>query len=143
MINFSVLHIKKYLRQKYIIYKYKHNYNTGKLIYLNSSDRQYGLTTLLIHDAIKFDVPILVSTEFFRRNIAHEIYRMGQLELVPPVTERYAYEKLVITSPHDNVKGRRMKEILVDNQCSESDVDKFLICYGYPKIRNGFVTKRF
>ena len=130
--------IKRWFRRKYILYKYRRNYKSGKLIYLKSSDRQFGLTTELIKESVKKDIPILVHNNIARRHIVHEIYKMGQLSLIPSVTEQYAMDNLVIT-PVTNLRGRRISWILVDNGCTESDVVKLLDDYPVA-ILNGYIT---
>ena len=95
--------IKRWFRRRYILYRYKRNYKSGKLIYLKSSDRQLGLTTELIKESIKKDIPILVHNNKAKKYLAHEMYKMGQLLLVPSVTEYYAMNNLLVT-PTDNLK---------------------------------------
>lgn len=130
--------IKRWFRRKYILYRYKHNYNSGKLIYLKSSDRQLGLTTELIKESVNKNIPILVHNNIARRHIVHEMYKMGQLSLIPSVTEEYAMDNLVIT-PLTNIRGRGIKWILVDNGCTELDVVKLLDDY-LVAILNGYIT---
>ena len=131
--------IRKWFRIKYILFRYKHNYKSGKLIYLKSSDRRFGLTTELIKESIEKGIPILVHNNNAKRYIAHEMYKRGQLLLAPCVTEQYAMEKLLIT-PTDNLRGRGINWILVDNGCTESDVVK-LLDNNYPiASMNGYIT---
>ena len=133
--------IKRWFRKKYIIYRYKHNHNSGKVIYLNPTDRQLGLTTMLIKDAIKYKVPILVPTFSEKDRICHEIYRMGQLGLVDSITEEYAKKNLTVALFEDLREGKITK-ILVDNQCSEWDLETFIL-KNPVTIVNGFVTKQW
>lgn len=49
------MNIKKWIRKKYIFWKYKHNWNTGKVIILKEGDRQLGLTTMMLEDYLNND----------------------------------------------------------------------------------------
>lgn len=132
---------KRWCRKQYIIYKYKHNFKSGKVIYLRADDRQFGLSTLLINDAIRYDIPILVPNLYSKKRMAHEIYMMGQLSMVSSVTEDYAMKNLVVTPIESNLRGLyKLDWILVDNQCNESDVKKMLDISPKTIIANGFVT---
>lgn len=134
--------IKKYFRRNYLFLKYNHNYESGKLIYINNTDRGFGFTFKVITDSVFTKVPILVSTNLSRKRTAHEIYRMGQLGFVPALTEKYAYDNLVVT-PYTNIRGRRIEFVLIDNSCNENDVSIFLKNNPTTIIKNGFVTKVF
>lgn len=131
------------MRRKYIIYKYKRNYNSGKLIYLRNADRGYGLTTLLIEDAIKCNTRILVPSVFARKRVAHEIYRMGQMGMIDPITEEEAYNTMLINCNYTGWTPKNLDFILVDNQCTDSQVEKFLQTYPCAKIFNGFIQKLY
>lgn len=129
--------IKKWLRKKYIYWKYKHNWNTGKVVIIKEGDRQLGLTTMMLKDCFKNDCVLLVPTEAHKRKLAHDIYLRGQLRMIPAITEREAYEKFLISS-HDiqmgRHRGKRLK-IIVDNHCWNLDE----ISYLRPYIVNGFL----
>ena len=133
--------IKRWLRKKYIIYRYTHNYNSDKVIYLNPTDRQLGLTTMIIKDAIKYNVPILVPTFSEKNRVCHEMYKMGQLGLGDSITEESAKNNLVIALFEDLREGKITK-ILVDNRCSEWDLETFIL-KNPVRIVNGFVTKQW
>lgn len=129
--------IKKWLRKKYIYWKYKHNWNTGKVILLKEGDRQFGLTTMMIEDCLKNGCVLLVPTETHKRNMAHEIYKRGQLGFLPAVTEREAYDNYLL-SHADIINGKhraRRLKIIVDNHCWDWD-DLYHI---RPHIVNGFI----
>ena len=129
--------IKKWIRKKYIYWKYKHNWNTGKLVILKEGDRQFGLTTMILEDCLKNDCVLLVSTEAYKKDLAHEIYKRGQLGLLPAITEKEAYEKYLLSINDvkmDKHRGRRLK-IIVDNCCWDWDE----IARLRPYIVNGFL----
>lgn len=129
--------IKKWLRKKYIYWKYKHNWNTGKVVILKEGDRQLGLTTMMIEDCLKNDCVLLVPTETYKKNMAHEIYKRGQLGFLPVITEKEAYEKYLISSNDIKMgkhRGKRLK-IITDNYCWDWDE----IAYLRPYIINGFL----
>ena len=128
--------IKKWFRKKYLYWKYKHNWNTGKLIVLKEGDRQLGLTTMMIKDCFKNDYVLLVPTETAKKNMAYKIYRDGQLGVLPSITKKEAYKYLmsfddILMGRH---RGKRLK-IIVDNHCWEWK-DLYSI---RPYIVNGFV----
>lgn len=132
--------IKKSIRKKYILQKYKRNYGSGKLIYLKDSDRQYGLTFILMKDSIENNIPILVPNNTSKKYMAHEMYKMGQLGFATPVTEDFALRNLIITPTENNVRGRKIEKILVDNQCTIVDILNLRNIDIRIKIVNGFVT---
>lgn len=132
-----MMKIKKWIRKKYIYWKYNHNWDTGKVVVLKEGDRQLGLTTMMIKDCLYKDCVLLVPTEKHKRDMAHEIYLRGQLGFLPVVTEREAYEKYLISS-NDIKKGRhrgRRLKIIADNYCWDWDE----IAYLRPYIVNGFL----
>ena len=129
--------IKKWLRKKYIYWKYKNNWNTGKVVILKEEDRQLGLTTMMIEDCFKNDCVLLVPTEKHKRYLAHEIYIRGQLGFLPTITEKEAYEKYLISSNDIKIgrhMGKRLK-IIADNHCWDWDEISCL----RPYIVNGFL----
>lgn len=129
--------IKKWIRKKYVYWKYKHNWNTGKVVILKEGDRQFELTTMMLKDCFKNDCVLLVPTETHKRNMAHEIYIRGQLGFLPSVTEKESYEKYLISS-HDIQIGRhrgKQLKIITDNHCWDWE-DLYRI---RPYIANGFL----
>lgn len=131
------MNIKRWLRKKYIYWKYKHNWNTGKLIIIKEGDRQLGLTTMMLKDCFKNDCVLLVPTETYKRKLAHDIYLRGQLRMIPAITEREAYEKYLISSNDilmGKHRGKRLK-IIVDNYCWDWED---MACLR-PYIVNGFL----
>lgn len=131
--------IKRWIRKKYILYKYNKNFKSGKVIFLKQDDRGYGLSRLLIKDAIKYKIPILVPTQHSKRYMADEMYRYGQLNFIPQITKDYIMNNLIIT-PTENVRGKRLSWIFIDNSCKESDIYEFLNKNNTITIANGFVT---
>lgn len=129
--------IKKWFRKKYLYWKYKHNWNTGKVVILKDGDRQLGLTTMILEDCLKNDCVLLVPTETYKKDLAHEIYKRGQLGFLPSITEKEAYEKYLISSRDikmGKLRGRQLK-IITDNYCWDWDE----IAYLRPYIVNGFL----
>lgn len=129
--------IKKWLRKKHIYWKYKHNWNTGKVVLLKAGDRQLGLTTMMLKDCLKNDCVLLVPTETHKKNMAHEIYLRGQLGFLPAVTEHEAYQKYLL-SHNDIIRGKHIGKrlkIIVDNHCWDWDD----LYYIRPHIVNGFI----
>lgn len=129
--------IKKWFRKKYIYWKYKHNWNTSKVIILKEEDRQFGLTTMMLKDCFKKNCALLVPTEMHKRSVARDIYRLGQLGVLPAITEQEAYKQYLVT-PNDiqieRYRGKPLK-VLVDNHCWDWDEIKPLRSY----IANGFL----
>lgn len=139
----KIMHyIKKYFRRKYLFWRYNHNYKSGKPIYLNRTDRGFGFTFRVAIDSLSEYTPILVPTNITRNRVAYEICKAGQLGLGPTLTEKYAYDNLVIT-PNTNLRGKKIPFILVDNSCTEKDVSNFLNNNPMIRIKNGFITKVF
>lgn len=131
---------KKWIRKKYILWKYKHNWNSTKLIVLKEGDRQYGLTQMLMKDCLEKNYTLFVRTETEKKRLAHEMYRCGQLGFMPSVTEYDAYTKYLLSANDIRCgkhRGRRDLKILVDNSCSYNDIkplyDELL------QIVNGFI----
>ena len=127
---------KRWIRKKYLICKYKHNWNTGKVIVLKEEDRNLGLTTMMIKDCLEKDYVLLVNTDSVKRYMAHEMYLCGQLRLSYPVTEHDAY-KYHLMSLSDIKRNKHIGlgvKLIVDNSCRDLDVLNAL----YPYIANGF-----
>lgn len=129
--------IKKWFRKRYLIWKYKHNWNTGKVIVLKREDIQLGLTTMMIKDCLEKGYVLLVDTDSTKRCMAHEMYLCGQLKLSHPITEHDAY-KYHLMSLNDIKKNKHIGlgiKLVVDNSCRDLDALDYL----YPYIVNGFV----
>ena len=87
--------------------------------------------------SLKNDYVLLVPTEIHKKNMAHEIYKCGQLGFLPAITEKEAYEKYLISS-NDIQKGRhrgKRLKIITDNHCWDWDE---IACLR-PYIVNGFL----
>lgn len=134
--------IKRLIRKKYIIYRYNRNFKSGNVIFLKQDDRGYGLSTLLIKDAIKYNIPILVPTKRSKIHMANKIYKYGQLGLISQIERDYAMKNLILT-PTENIRGRKIDWIFVDNSCRDLDLCKFLNRNNTIYIANGFVTSCF
>lgn len=131
--------IKKWFRRKYIYWKYKHNWNTGKLIILKAEDRQLGLTTMMIKDCIEKDYILLVANETIKRNIVYEIFKHGQLGFLPAITEKEFYNKY-LSSLNDIINNKhrgKYRRFIVDNSCYGDDLE--VLHAIRPDIKNGFI----
>ena len=120
--------IKKWLRKKYIIWKYKHNWNTGKVIVLGQQDRGYGLTTMMLKDCIKHGYVL-----FFPYEADKKIFYSSAED--KERFDKYLLSKMDVkmgAHKHTDIKG-----VIMDNHCTYEDV-KFL--YGNNlAIVNGFI----
>lgn len=136
-LNSKIYKIKRKIRKKYLVWKYNHNWNTGKVVILKDGDRQLGLTTMIIRDCIVNNYKLFVKTDELKRSMAYEMYKLGQLGFAPPITEYEAYEKYLM-SPYDvkrnKLRGTREK-LIVDNSCSNLEE----LHYIQPYIVNGFI----
>jgi hypothetical protein len=136
--------IKWEIERRWVINKYRHNYNTGKIIYLNINQRGLGLTDIIIKDALKNNTFILVATQGQKRFVIGEILRLANLGFDEPISKDMA-ERMVIT-PDDahRLRGSRGDRILIDNACHEQDITKIVnASHGAVIIYNGFVTKKY
>lgn len=132
--------LMKLLRRKYLLWKYKHNWNSGKLIVLKEGDRQYGLTYMMIKDCLQNGYVLFVNNEFSKRCLAQKIHEYGQLGIVPLVSECDAYDNYLLSTRDiycDRHKGRKNLKLLIDNSCWYDDV-KCLHGTGI-EIINGFM----
>lgn len=120
--------INRWLRKKYIMWKYKHNWNTGKVIVLGEHDRAYGLTTMMLRDCVKNDYVLFVP------------YEADKKILFPSAEEREKHSKYLMSKMDIKMGahlGRNIQGVIMDNHCSYEDI-KFL--YGNDfKIVNGFI----
>lgn len=139
------MNIKKSLRRKYLFWKYKHNYNNDRLIITTQEDRGLGLTTMMLEDCLRNNYVLIVKNEIKRKFLSHEIYKRGQLGLLPSVTEYKAYSDYLTTIQEIKINSRgRNKSIsyIVDNNCDYDDVKTLFslpikIINGFMYIRNG------
>lgn len=111
------------LKLKYFINKKK-----GKPIFWSgNSMRQLGKTNLVLKDAIKHNIPIMVETKH------NKLYLLNILKnRIPP-------SDVAVYCPSDNLKGKRIEKILLD--CGEHGYQKIIDDYPQIKIVNGFVKK--
>ena len=131
---------KRWFRKKYIIWKYKHNWNSTKLVVLKENDRQYGLTYMLMKDCLEKGYMLFVRTELEKKRLAHEMYKCGQLGFMPVVTEQDAYEKYLLSVNdirYGRCRGKRDLKVVVDNACNYDDVK--LLHDERIQIVNGFI----
>lgn len=132
---------KKWIRKKYVIWKYEHNWNTNKLVVLKEEDRQYGLTLMLIKECVLNNYVLFVPDTEIKKYIAHEAYIYGQLGLMPAVTEEELYGRYLMCKTdilNNKLRGKRNIEVLVDNSCTYKDV-LYLYYECSVRIVNGFV----
>ena len=131
--------LKQWLRKKYIYWKYKHNWGTGKLIILKEGDRHLGLTTMMVKDCIEKDCILLVNTESTKKYIVDLIFKYGQLGFIPAMTEKEFYRKHLLSLTDINLDKHRgmRRQFIVDNSCYYDDLET-LYCIR-PDIKNGFV----
>ncbi len=100
---------------------------------------------MILKDVVKYNTPILVPTLHLKDNIINELYDFYKYNLNQIITlsiRKNIKEKLVIV-PVDNIRGRNIKKIFVDNSCTEKDVYLFLNHNKPINIINGFVTKYY
>ena len=133
--------IKKWFRKKYIYWKYKHNWNTGKLIVLKEEDRHLGLTTMMMKDCIEKDYILLVDTESTKKYIVNEIFKRGQLGFIPVMTEKEFSDKYLLSLNDiriDKHRGR-YRRFIVDNSCHGDAFDLKTLHQVLPDMKNGFI----
>lgn len=128
--------LKRWFKKKWLLWKYKHNYNTGELIPTN--DRQLGLTTQLINECLWKNYVLLVPTIRMKDNVL----RMMRKELYDPCMTTTIKPEEHVMSLHDikayKHRGRRVK-FIADNSCNKFDV-QIALKLGC-EIVNGFVYK--
>ena len=120
--------IKRWIRKKYVMWKYKHNWNTGKVVILSDGDRGYGLTTMMLKDCIKNDYVLFVPFEADKKS------------LFKSVEDRKEYDKFILTKMDVKMGAhvdRNIRGVIMDNHCSYADI-KFL-CDNELAIVNGFI----
>ena len=119
--------IRVFSRRKYLFLKYKLNKNSGKLLIQKESDRQLGLTTMMIKDCVKNDYYLLVPN-------------LQDKYIIFKVANALGY-KVNVLIPSDilsnKLRGTRIN-VVVDNHCSFADIHE-LLCKSHINIVNGFV----
>lgn len=132
--------IIRWFRKKYLLYKYKRNWNTGKVIKLKEKDRAYGLTTMMLKDCIAKNYMLFVPNEIDKRRLVNEIYEMAKFGNIPTITWREAHR--YILSREDVMRrghyGRNIYRVIVDNHCTYIDIEVLKDSDLY--IANGFIT---
>lgn len=130
--------IKVWFRRKYLFWKYKHNYGTGKVIITKESDRQLGLTTMMIEDCLNRNCRLFVSNEIAKEHIVRELHKRVNGSCFTTSINLYDY----VISVHDIVmgkfRGQRNVKIIIDNQCKFKDVERVIDDTNYA-IVNGFM----
>lgn len=131
--------IRKWFRKKCLYWKYKRNWNTGKVIVLKEKDRQLGLTTMMINDCLNKKCMLFVHSEAAKRRVYEEIYNMFNS---PIMTSSINPNDYIITLNDINrgkLRGIGNVKIIVDNQCTYNDVAKLYDQGLRHRIANGFV----
>lgn len=130
--------IRKWFRKKYLYWKYKRNWNTGKVIVLKEKDRQLGLTTMMINDCLNKRCMLFVHSESAKRRIYEEIYNMNN----PIITSSINQDDYIVTLndiSRGKLRGIGNVKIIIDNQCTYSDVVKLYDQGLGHRIANGFI----
>lgn len=114
--------IKFYFKRFILKYKYKKNYgHKQNPIICGIEDRSLGKTTLVINDAAKRNIPIIVSTQMQKHFIKEEAHRRGL--------------EVVVFATSDNIRGRKDKKVLLDG-----DYNTYMYCLdNHLIIMNGFM----
>ena len=135
-----IMKLKKWIRKEYLFWKYKHNWNTHRLIVLNENDRRYGLTFMMIKDCLEKKCVLFVRDYHEKHMFAQIMCEYSQLGLIPFITEREAFDKYLMCpsdiSCHKHL-GRRDLKFIVDNSCGYNDV--MILYRECLNIVNGFV----
>lgn len=131
--------IKQWFRKKYIYWKYKHNWGTGKLILLKEGDRYLGLTTMMIKDCIAKNCILLVNSESTKKCIVYDIFRLGKLGVIPAMTEEEFSEQYLLSLNDIELDRHRgqFRQFIVDNSCCDDDLKT--LYHIRPDIKNGFI----
>lgn len=120
--------IKNYFKFKAIILKTKIKYYMNKrtgqpIFWFKQESRHTGKTTLIIKDAIKYKIPIIVET----RN-----QKLCMLQLAKKMNK-----SLKIYTAYENLDGMKINEVLLD--CAGRGWEVIQERYPNIKIMNGFV----
>lgn len=136
---------KKWIRKKHLLWKYNHNYNTGKLIVLTENDRQLGLTHRMLRDCIDKGYILYVHSITEKHTLTHEIWNMKAIDLAPTLTPKSVIFNSYFLTPNDLKCGthklRRNVKVIVDNSCTYSDI--LILHQAGVKIVNGCVNIPF
>ena len=115
--------INKYLRKKYLFWRYKLNKNSGKLLIQKDIDRGLGLTTMMADDCIENGYYLYVPTIKHKYDLSH-----------------LTHNDVNILCPSDNLYEVKDLNVIIDNHCTFEDVRKLLNDYNCKiNIVNGFV----
>ena len=131
----------KKIRRKFLLFKYKHNFKSGKLIKISKKDRQLGLTYRIIEDSVRLRIPILVPNKNIKKWLPYEFtkrYDFG--DYANRHIRKYIFDNFIVV-PTDNLRGTQIKSFLVDNSCEEYDVLEFMEKNPNLNIENGFIKK--
>ena len=135
--------IIRWFRKKYLVLKYKRNWNTGKVIMLKEKDRAYGLTTMMLNDCVTRSFMLFVPNEIDKRRLVNEICEMGKIGNIQTITECEACR--YILSRDDVIRyghyGRNIHRVIVDNHCTYKDIETLKDSNLY--IANGFITDKW
>ena len=115
---------KRLVRKHQVIHEYKKASKAGKLVYLRPTDKQFGMTTRIIMDALKNDdssTVILAPFESHRAFIQKEIIRYCETNGKQP-PDRHALRRMVITPWNFGLEAMKIKNIFVDNLCSQETI---------------------
>ena len=120
--------IKRWLRKKYVMWKYNHNWNTGKVVVLKEHDKRYGLTKMMLADCFANDCALFLP------------YELDKIYLFPSADDREKYGKYLLSKMDIKMgacNGRELAGVITDNHCTYEDI-KFLHDNNI-EIVNGFV----
>lgn len=130
--------IKRWLRRKYLFWKYKHNYGTGKLIITKEHDRQLGLTTMMIEDCLNRNCRLFVPDEITKERIITELHKRVNGSCFTTSINPYDYVISVNDIVNGKFRGQRNMKIIIDNKCKFKDVVRVIDDTNYA-IVNGFM----
>ena len=117
---------------------YKHNYDKNHPISVPSIEPMSAWEIPLIRDVIHFNHPLLVADRATKEQLAHKMYRMGQLNLASVITETYAYEHLLLL-PKELAGHHAILTVFVHPSCTDSEIRQLQHQYPNLRIKNGFV----
>ena len=130
---------KRWIRRKYLFWKYKHNYNTGMVIVSKLGDRGLGLTTMMLEDCLRKNCMLLVPNAVTKCRMFDEIDKMVNS---PTCTSSIDPNDYLITPTeiaNGKLQGRHNARIIIDNQCTYRDFTT-IRDNGYEhSIVNGFI----
>ena len=130
---------KRWIRRKYLFWKYKHNYNTGMVIVSKLGDLGLGLTTMMLEDCLRKNCMLLVPNAVAKYRICEMIYNMVNS---PTCTSSIDPNDYVVTPTeiaNGKLQGRHNVKIIIDNQCTYHDFTSVRNSGYEHSILNGFV----